>query len=75
LERVGFDRITLAPHTKQRIHFTVDARAMSAVDANGDRAVRAGDYELHLGGGQPNNMADGSLATSFTIRGYEELPR
>jgi beta-glucosidase len=75
LALVGFDRLTLAPHAKQHIHFALDARALSTVDANGRRAVRAGDYELHLGGTQPTDAEDGSASTSFTIRGSEELPR
>ncbi len=75
LALVGFDRLPLAPHAKQHIHFALDARALSTVDANGRRAVRAGDYELHLGGTQPTDAEDGSASTSFTIRGSEELPR
>jgi beta-glucosidase len=75
LALVGFERITLAPHAKQRVHFTVDARALSTVDADGMRAVRSGDYVLHLGGTQPTDTSEGSVAASFTIRGSEELPR
>jgi beta-glucosidase len=72
---VGFERVTIAPHAKRRVHFTVDARSLSTVDADGTRAVRAGDYVLHLGGAQPTDMTDGSVAASFAIRGSEELPR
>jgi beta-glucosidase len=75
LALVGFDRITLAPHAKQHVHFMVDARALSTVDAKGVRAVRTGDYVLHLGGAQPTDATDGSVSAGFTIRGNEELPR
>jgi beta-glucosidase len=75
LALVGFDRLTLAPHGKQHVHFTVDARALSTVDADGARAVRAGEYTVHVGGSQPNNAADGSVSASFTIHGNAELPR
>jgi beta-glucosidase len=75
LALVGFDRLTLAPHAKQHVHFMVDARALSTVDANGARAVRAGDYVFHLGGTQPTDMVDGSVSAAFTIHGNEELPR
>jgi beta-glucosidase len=75
LTLVGFERVTIAPHAKRRVHFTVDARSLSTVDADGTRAVRAGDYVLHLGGAQPTDMTDGSVAASFAIRGSEELPR
>ncbi len=75
LALVGFDRIALAPHTKQRVHFTVDARALSTVGADGARAVRAGEYALNLGGAQPTDVTDGHVTASFTIHGSEELPR
>jgi beta-glucosidase len=72
---VGFDRLTLAPHAKQHVHFMVDARALSTVDADGARAVRSGDYVFHLGGTQPTDTSDGSMSAAFTIHGNEELPR
>jgi len=75
LALVGFDRLTLAPHAKQHVHFAVDARALSTVDAKGVRAVRGGDYVLHLGGTQPTGAAEGSVSAGFRIRGSEELPR
>ncbi len=75
LALVGFDRLTLAPHAKQHVHFMVDSRALSTVDANGVRAVRAGDYVFHLGGTQPTDTSDGSMSAAFTIHGNEELPR
>ncbi len=75
LALVGFKRTTLAPHAKEHVRFTLDARDLSTVDAEGARAVRAGDYVLHLGGAQPGDSPDGSVAASFTIHGDEELPR
>lgn len=75
LALVGFDRSTLAPHAKQHVHFMVDARALSTVDAHGARAVRAGDYVFHLGGTQPTGTSDGSVSAAFTIHGTAELPR
>jgi beta-glucosidase len=72
---VGFSRVMLAPHAKQHTRFTVDARALSTVDAKGVRAVRAGDYLLHLGGMQPKDAGDAAVSASFTIHGNEELPR
>ncbi len=72
---VGFDRLALTPHAKQHIHFMVDPRALSTVDAKGVRAVRAGDYVLHLGGTQATSATDGSVSAAFTIHGNEELPQ
>jgi beta-glucosidase len=75
LALVGFARTTLTPHAKQHVRFVVDARALSTVDANGLRAVRPGEYTLHLGGSQPAESPDASIATTFTIRNTKELPR
>ena len=75
LALIGFERSTLAPHAKQHVRFIVDARALSTVDANGVRAVRAGDYNVHLGGSQPSEGSHNSIAGSFSIRNNKELPR
>ena len=72
---VGFDRSTLAPHARRHVQFTVDPRALSTVDAKGDRAVRAGDYVIQVGGTQPTGGQDGSASKAFTIQGNAELPR
>jgi beta-glucosidase len=74
LALVGFERVTLAPHAKQHVRFVVDARALSTVDANGVRAVRPGEYTVHLGGTQPAEGGE-SIAGSFSIRNSKELPR
>ena len=75
LALIGFERNTLAPHAKQHIRFFLDARTLSTVDARGVRAVRAGDYTLSLGGSQPADGSDKSLAASFSVRNTKELPR
>jgi len=74
LALIGFHRLAIAPHTKQHVHFVVDARALSTVDADGARAVRPGSYTVHLGGSQPGNGRD-TISASFTIQGSKELPR
>jgi beta-glucosidase len=70
---VGFARTAIAPHTKEHVHFAVDARDLSTVNADGSRAVEAGDYSLHLGGSQP--AESDAVSASFTIRGNKELPQ
>ena len=75
LALIGFERSTLAPHARQHVRFTLDARALSTVDASGVRAVRAGDYVLHMGGTQPTDQADGAATVPFSIHGNAELPR
>ena len=75
LALVGFARTTLAPHAKQHVRFAVDARGLSTVDAEGVRAVRPGQYTVHLGGSQPAESGGGAIDASFAVRGSEELPR
>ena len=74
LALVGFERTSVALHAKRHVRFVVDARALSTVDANGARAVRPGEYTLHLGGSQPAEGTD-SIAATFTIRDSKDLPR
>ncbi|MEE7548659.1 glycoside hydrolase family 3 protein, partial [Xanthomonas sp. Kuri4-1] len=54
---VGFQRVTLQPGETRELSFTLDARQLSDVDRAGQRAVRAGDYRLFVGGGQPGTGA------------------
>jgi beta-glucosidase len=75
LALVGFERTTLGPHMKQHVRFTVDARSLSTVGADGSRAVQPGDYTIHLGGSQPMDAMGGSVDSHLTIHGREELPR
>ena len=72
---VGFERTTLAPHTKQHLHFAVDARSLSTVNADGSRAVQSGAYKVYLGGSQPTDNVGSSINGSFTILGRVDLPR
>ena len=72
---VGFDRTTLAAHARQHLRIVVDPRALSTVDASGKRAVRPGDYTVHLGGSQPGESPDEPLVGTFAIRNTQELPR
>jgi beta-glucosidase len=75
LALVGFGRLTVAPHARQHVHFVLDARALSTVDATGMRGVRSGDYQIHLGGTQPTDAAGNAVSASFSIQGSKELPR
>ncbi|HUA81174.1 MAG TPA: glycoside hydrolase family 3 C-terminal domain-containing protein [Dyella sp.] len=70
---VGFQRVHLAAKESRRVHFELDPRQLSSVDAEGRRAVEPGHYRLFVGGGQPG-YGDG-VRVDFTIRGREALPR
>lgn len=67
---VAFKRVHLAAGERKRVEFTLSARRLSHVDAQGHRSVAPGDYRLFVGGGQPGTGAAGGEAT-FTIRGNQ----
>lgn len=68
----GFERVHLAPHAGTVVHFTLDARELSEVDAEGRRAVRAGEYEVYAGDSSPGAQPAG--AAQFTISGTKDVP-
>ncbi|MDE2225498.1 MAG: glycoside hydrolase family 3 C-terminal domain-containing protein [Xanthomonadaceae bacterium] len=70
---VGFERVHLKPGESRRVEFELPPRALSMVDAAGNRAVIAGRYRVFIGSGQPGD-APGASA-SFTITGHDALPR
>ncbi|MFT4089141.1 MAG: glycoside hydrolase family 3 C-terminal domain-containing protein [Asticcacaulis sp.] len=49
----GFKRVPLKAGESQVVTFTLDAQALSMVDADGKRHVRAGKVNIWVGGGQP----------------------
>ena len=69
----GISRLHLPSGETQHVHFTLDARDLSASDENGDRVVAAGAYRIVVGGGQPGTVAPQTDA-AFTITGEERLP-
>jgi beta-glucosidase len=70
---VGFERVHLKPGESRRVEFELSPRALSTVDAAGNRAVIAGHYRVFIGGGQPGYAVGESAA--FTITGRDVLPR
>jgi beta-glucosidase len=50
---VAFKRVALRAGETKRLTFEVDAKAMSLVQADGQRVVAAGPVDLWVGGGQP----------------------
>ena len=70
----GFHRVQLAPHAGAVVHFELSARDLSGVDDAGHRAVRAGAYQIYVGGAQPAGPAANGVTQDFTITGSEALP-
>ncbi len=69
---VGFRRVSFGPGEAKTLHFDIDPRQLSLVDAQGNRRVLAGRYELFVGGRQPDAH---DQASPFTIDGTQNLPR
>jgi beta-glucosidase len=73
-ELKGFVRIHLNAGETRRVSFTLNARELSVVNEKGERAVRAGNYHVFVGGGQPDKGIPG-VEAAFRIQGSEELPK
>jgi beta-glucosidase len=71
---VGFQRITIPAGKSQDVTLTIDARALSSVDNQGNRAILPGKYTLTLAGAQPQETQSKSEA-AFIITGKQDLPK
>ena len=69
---VGFQRVSIAAGESRVVHLSISPRALSLVDAKGERRVRPGRYQLYVGGSQPK---PGEPSRDFTITGEAPLPR
>ena len=69
----GFKRVHVKAGASQTVTIDVDARAQSQVDARGRRAVRPGQYTVHVGGGQPAFVKASSAKLAVT--GEAALPK
>jgi beta-glucosidase len=67
----GFQKVQLGKGESKSVQLTIDPRQLSIVNAEGTRAVRAGDYELYVGGTQP--VAGGGVSLLFHIEGESPL--
>jgi beta-glucosidase len=71
----GMHRVHLGPHATASVRFELNDRELSEVDAQGHRAVRAGDYQIYVGGSSPGpDRGNGGVAAHFTLTGQKELP-
>jgi beta-glucosidase len=68
----GFQRLHLNSGESRQVHFDLEARDLSTVDAKGKRVVEKGTYQLTVGGGQPGSGAPHASST-FKIKGKKAL--
>ncbi len=72
---VGVQRVFLQPGERKRLSFALTARQLSLIDAQGDRVVQPGLFELSVGGKQPGfaGTADapttGVVMDTFEVKG------
>ena len=72
----GFQRVHLGPRASTVVHFVLDPRELSEVDGKGVRAVRAGEYQVWVGGSSPDAQhQEAGVSASVTIRGSKDLPQ
>jgi beta-glucosidase len=69
---VGMHRLSLRPHEIREVRVRVVPEWLSTVDAQGIRAVRAGQYTLFVGSSQPHALAVGKRVR-FTVTGEKDL--
>jgi len=65
---VYFQRVTLQAGETRRIALTLDAKALSTVDASGRRVVEGGPAEVWIGGGQPAGPTVARAAAGVGVR-------
>ncbi|WP_254062448.1 glycoside hydrolase family 3 C-terminal domain-containing protein [Acidobacterium sp. S8] len=68
----GFKRIHVEPHQIAHVSFDLDSRRLSLVDAQGQRAVTAGNYKVFVGGAQPGDT-DSGVEQNLTITGIQKV--
>jgi beta-glucosidase len=71
---VGFQRVNLAEGQSRDIAISIDPRALSSVDDQGNRSILEGKYDITLGGAQPQDTDAKSEAT-FTVTGTLPLAK
>jgi beta-glucosidase len=70
LALAGFERVHLAPGETRHLTFTLNARTLSQVDAEGVRTIAPGRYTLTLGETQPTPTTP---TLTFQITGTQQL--
>jgi beta-glucosidase len=70
LALAGFERVHLAAGETRHLTFTLDARTLSQVDAQGNRTVAPGHYTLALGDSQPTSA---TKRLTFQVSGTQAV--
>jgi beta-glucosidase len=68
----GFERVHLEPGASRQVHFELKSRDLGMVTEAGYPIVASGDYQVSIGGGQPNTTA-AVVSGKFSIDGQIAL--
>lgn len=64
----GFTRVTLAPHARGLVHFTLTPEQLMLLDANGDRTLQPHTWQVFVGGSQPDLSHSGNgISQTITV--------
>jgi beta-glucosidase len=64
----GFQRVHLLPGEERTVEFHIPPDAFSVIDATGRRVILPGEFEISVGGGQPQIVKDLTAAQTLTSR-------
>ena len=68
---VGFEKVHLSKGETKTVRAIIDTRQLSMVDAQGNRSVQPGEYELYVGGNLPS--AEKGVLLQFQIEGSSRI--
>lgn len=66
----GFERVALRAGEAKQVEFSLSARRLSSVHANGRRIVQPGMFEISVGGKQPGGL---EAATTTVVTGNVQI--
>jgi beta-glucosidase len=69
----GIQRVSLQPGEQQRLSFTVTTRQLSLIDAQNQRVVEPGLFEVSVGGKQPGFSGTADASTTDVVMGKFEV--
>jgi beta-glucosidase len=70
---IGFQRVALKPGEKKTVRFDVAPRDLATVGPDGKAVVKAGAFDISVGGKQPGFHGPADAATTSVITGRLQL--
>jgi len=69
----GVQRISLQPGERKNVNFAITMRQLSLIDAQGERIVEPGLFEISVGGKQPGFRGTADTSTTKVVTGRFEV--